>query len=260
MPIYQVDSFTSEPFRGNPAAVYLWDEAPDDRWRQQLAAEMNLSETAFLQRREDGFQLRWFTPIVEVDLCGHATLAAAHILWSEKYVPHDQEIVFHTLSGLLQARKQGEWIELEFPAEPPREIEAPEGLLDALGCEAQQVAVNRMDLLVEVADAEILLGLQPDFQALAQLNARGVIVTCPSDREGVDFLSRFFAPAVGVDEDPVTGSAHCGLSPYWAAKLGRNELTGYQASARGGLVKTILQGDKVLLGGQAVTVFRGDLC
>lgn len=261
--LFQVDAFTAQPFSGNPAAVYLLPEAREDRWLQQVASEMNLSETAFLQIRRDGFNLRWFTPAIEVALCGHATLASAHILWEEEYLQPDEEARFHTLSGLLIARRKGDWIELDFPARPILTSEVPAGLYEALGLTASDVRFagkNQFDYLVEVLTEEDVRGLKPDFVRLAAIEARGVIVTAQArDGQAYDFVSRFFAPQAGINEDPVTGSAHCCLAPYWSARLGRDTLVGYQASARGGIVRVHCAGERVLLGGQAVTVSRGIL-
>lgn len=255
----QVDAFTDTAFCGNPAAVCLLESPAPADWMQRVAAEMNLSETAFLVPRADGFDLRWFTPATEVELCGHATLASAHVLWEIGGLGLDQTARFHTRSGLLTAEREGAWIVLDFPATPPEPAEAPPGLIEALGVEPQRVARSRFDYLVEVAGEEIVRGLKPDSRALSRVPARGVIVTARSEEEEVDFVSRFFAPTVGVDEDPVTGSAHCSLAPYWRARLGRDALVGYQASARGGLVRVRVEGERVRLAGQAVTVLQGEL-
>jgi PhzF family phenazine biosynthesis protein len=257
--IYQVDAFTSRPFSGNPAAVCLLDSPPSEPWMQSVAAEMNLAETAFLTPRDDGFDLRWFTPTVEVDLCGHATLAAAHILWQIGVLSADTGARFHTRSGLLTARRSAGAIELDFPAEPAAACEPPAGLRDALGAVPHFTGRNRMDVLVEVESADILRRLRPDFRRLAEIEARGIIATCRSVEPDHDFLSRFFAPASGIDEDPVTGSAHCCLGPYWQQRLGLTSLTGYQASRRGGTVGVRMEGDRVILIGEAVTVMEGRL-
>ncbi len=257
--LIQVDAFTREPFRGNPAAVCVMAAPREQRWMQAVAQEMNLAETAFLHPEEGGYRLRWFTPNAEVDLCGHATLASAHVLWSEGHLSPEHTARFITRSGWLSAEKKGEWIELDFPAEPETRAEAPAGLLEALGVTPRYVGKNRFDYLVEVDSEEIVRGLKPDFRALAAIGMRGVIVTSRAVSASYDFVSRFFAPAFGVDEDPVTGSAHCGLAPYWAARLHKNEMTGYQASARGGIVRVRLSEPRVNLGGQAVTVMRGEL-
>lgn len=258
-PFTQVDAFTSEPFAGNPAAVVVSPAALDERLMQLVAREMNLSETAFLVPRADGFRLRWFTPEVEVELCGHATLASAHALWEEGHLPAGEIARFHTASGLLTARREGEWIELDFPARPERPVEAPAELLAALATEAVHVGKNVYDYLVEVADEAAVRALDPDMLALKRLGVRGIMVTARSSDPRFDFVSRFFAPGSGVDEDPVTGSAHCCLGPYWADRLGRDTLTGYQASERGGVVRVRVAGERVILQGQAVTVARGEL-
>jgi PhzF family phenazine biosynthesis protein len=259
--IYQVDAFTSEPFKGNPAAVLVLPEPPEDAWMQSVAVEMNLSETAFLIKTDEGYNLRWFTPGAEVALCGHATLASAHILWETGQLAPGETARFHTLSGLLTARQMDGWIELDFPAK----LENPAGempeLIDALGVQPSYVGVNPFDYLVVVDDEAVVRSLNPDFGKLAQLPVRGVIVTsrAASDSD-FDFISRFFAPAVGVPEDPVTGSAHCCLAPYWAGKLGKNEMLAYQASQRGGVLQVaVKENGRVLLRGQAVTVLKGEL-
>jgi predicted PhzF superfamily epimerase YddE/YHI9 len=262
--IYQVDAFTARPFAGNPAAVCPLPAAcfPEAGWMQALALEMNLSETAFLVRRGEGaeYALRWFTPAIEVELCGHATLASAHVLWETGAVAAAVPIRFHTLSGVLGAARRGEWIELDFPAEPASGLtEPPPGLRDLLGASPVWVGVNRFDLVVELEDEAAVRSLAPDFRRLAALPYRGLLVTARGAVPGYDVVSRFFAPASGVNEDPVTGSAHCCVGPYWSGRLGKNPLVGYQASARGGVVRMELAGDRVRLGGQAVTVLRGEL-
>jgi PhzF family phenazine biosynthesis protein len=258
--IHNVDAFTDRPFRGNPAAVCILKEPGDDGWRQDVAREMNLSETAFLEKRADGsYTLRWFTPSVEVDLCGHATLASAHILWESGELASGERAVFHTRSGILYALKKGDWIEMDFPSEPERPADAPAELIGALGVKALYTGRNRFDYLVEVDHEDTVRGLNPDMTRLKKVDMRGVIVTSRSRSAGYDFVSRFFAPAVGVDEDPVTGSAHCCLGPYWGGKLGKKTLGAYQASLRGGVLRVGLKGDRVLIGGQAVTVLRAEL-
>lgn len=260
MRLLQIDAFTSEPFRGNPAAVCLLDGDRDAEWMQSVAAEMNLSETAFLLRRDDGWSLRWFTPAVEVDLCGHATLASAHALWQEQLLREGETARFHTRSGLLTADRRGDWIELDFPDKVAEAIDPPEGLLEALGVsEPIWVGRNQFDYLVEVGSEEILDSLAPDHSRLRTLPVRGVIVTSRAAGGEYDFVSRFFAPGSGVDEDPVTGSAHCALAPYWAPRLGKTEFLAYQASRRGGVLRVRLAGDRVKLAGRAVTVLRGEL-
>lgn len=260
--ISTVDAFTDRPFRGNPAAVcpLLAGADWDPRWMQAVAAEMNLSETAFVRPREDGaFDLRWFTPVIEVELCGHATLAAAHAMWESGTLPAERAAIFHTRSGMLTARRRGGWIDMDFPAEPATASEAPPALTEALRVRPKFIGRNRMDYLVQVASEAELRGIDPDYRLLKNVTGRGVIVTSPSDTGDFDFVSRFFAPAAGIDEDPVTGSAHCCLGPYWAAKLGKTSMHAYQASPRGGIVGVEVKGDRVVLRGQAVTVARGEL-
>jgi len=257
--IFQVDAFTDRKFAGNPAAVCLLNEPRDEQWMQDVAREMNVSATAYLRRQDDGFQLRWFTTTVELALCGHGTLASAHVLSEMGQLKGMDEARFHTQSGLLTGRRLGDWIELDFPAKREERTEAPDGLERALGASAKYVGRNALDYLVEVESEKVLRGIQPDFAALKTLDVRGVIVTSLSDSTEYDFLSRFFAPRIGIDEDPVTGSAHCCLGPYWANYLKKNELTAYQASKRGGVVRLRVDGDRVYLSGQAVTVMRGEL-
>lgn len=254
-----VDAFADRPFAGNPAAVCLLDAPSDDAvWMQQVAVEMNLSETAFVAPADEAFSLRWFTPAMEVELCGHATLASAHALWEERMVPADEPIRFATLSGELTASPAAGAIQLDFPNEGPEEIYPPAELASVVGMPFSWVGSNRFDLLIEVGGEDAIRALSPDLKRLAEMDYRGMIVTAAGSGE-FDFVSRCFFPASGVDEDPVTGSAHCCLAPYWASKLGRNRLTGYQASKRGGVVVCRVEGDRVLLEGQAVTVVRGQL-
>jgi PhzF family phenazine biosynthesis protein len=226
---------------------------------QNVAREMNLSETAFLEKREDGFNLRWFTPTVEVELCGHATLASAHALWEIGYLNPKEQARFFTKSGLLTAALTDDWIEMNFPVEPETAASAPPDLSRALGVGFTYVGKNRFDYLVEIDSEESIRRINPDFSLLATIPMRGVIVTSPSSSTEYDFVSRFFAPQVGVNEDPVTGSAHCCLGPYWGARLGKHETVGYQVSSRGGIVRVRMDKDRVYLGGQAVTVLRGEL-
>jgi predicted PhzF superfamily epimerase YddE/YHI9 len=265
-PLFQADSFTAEPFAGNPAAVCLLEpgEDADPGWMQQVAAEMNLSETAFLAPGAGpaAYGLRWFTPTVEAELCGHATLASAHVLWTEGLVPAGQTIRFDTVSGPLAARPGPDaTIWLDFPATPAEPVDPPPGLVDGLGAEAPRwVGLGRLDYLVELEDEAAVRALAPDPRRLDWLGSRGAIVTAAAAAPGgYDFVSRYFAPGAGIDEDPVTGSAHCALGPFWAGRLGRDQLTGFQASARGGLVQVRPDGDRVHLGGRAVTVLRGQL-
>ena len=257
--IFQVDAFTDRPFAGNPAGVCVLAKAVDDAWMQNLANEMNLSETAFLHQHKDGYNLRWFTPKVEVDLCGHATLAGAHILWEVGYLAADKEARFSTRSGLLTAVRKDTWIELNFPSEPEEKTTAPENLLQALGVSANYVGRNRFDYLLEVDSEETVRNLKPDFTLLGSISARGFMVTSRSASPEYDFVSRFFAPAAGINEDPVTGSAHCCLGPYWKKRIGKKEFTAIQVSSRGGVVRVRLEGDRVVLGGQAVTVMKAEL-
>ena len=253
-----VDAFTATAFHGNPAAVCLLDAPADAGWMQRVAAELNLSETAFAVARPDGtVDLRWFTPTVEVDLCGHATLATTHVL--------GRDVVFHTRSGELRCTvpRPGR-VEMDLPAAATTEVSEPAGLAAALGAHVLSVHDGGFDLLVELGSPEVVRGLTPDLRALAALPHRGVVVTAAGGADGVDCTSRFFGPAVGVDEDPVTGSAHCALAPFWAARTGRSTLRGRQASARGGMIDMRLElagphGDRVHLGGSAITVWRGEL-
>jgi predicted PhzF superfamily epimerase YddE/YHI9 len=261
LPLYIVDAFTAHRFSGNPAAVCLLDRNREPNWMQSVAAEMNLSETAFLLPEINGWRLLWFTPKIEVDLCGHATLAAAHVLWATAALRREQPAVFHTRSGRLTCINSESWIEMDFPAEPAVDIPAPDGILAALCLEGIAIAIirNRFDCLVEVPDETAVRQSAPDMRLLSQLPVRGTILTVRSDDSHYDFISRFFAPSVGVDEDPVTGSAHCFLAPHWSPKLGKQKMRGYQASPRGGIVGVELRADRVLLSGQAVTVMRGEL-
>jgi PhzF family phenazine biosynthesis protein len=258
IPLFQVDAFTERPFAGNPAAVCLLPSWKEDRWLQAVARDMNLSETAFLVKQPDHFDLRWFTPKVEVDLCGHATLASAHVLWQQGQATSD-EIRFSTRSGILKAIRHGDDIELDFPVKPETPADAPSGLLEALGASAKYVGKNQFDYLVEVESEAALRRLAPDFKRLATVPVRGIIVTSQSANPKFDFVSRFFAPASGVDEDPVTGSAHCCLGDFWRKRLGKTEFVAFQASARGGVVKVRVQGDRAFLGGRAVIVAKGEL-
>ena len=258
--ILTVDAFAEGPFQGNPAGVCFLTEPAEERWMQAIAAEMNLSETAFLAPVEDGYHLRWFTPTVEVALCGHATLASAHALWLTERLPTEVDARFHTKSGLLLARRTTDGaIVLDFPSNPPQAAEMPEGLAQALGVEAKWVGRSHFDYLVQVASAATVRSLEPDIRGLAGLDVRGVIVTAAAGDERYDFISRFFAPAAGVDEDPVTGSAHCTLAPFWSERLGKTAMTGFQASARGGVVGVEMAGERVLLTGRAVAILRGQI-
>lgn len=258
--IIQVDAFTAEPFRGNPAAVCVLPQPAGEGWMQNVAREMNLSETAFLYPQAEGFNLRWFTPATEVELCGHATLASAHVLWEMGHLPTGAQARFYTHSGLLTARRDGGWIEMDFPAEPAAEASPPPNLLKALGVTSTYyVGKNRFDYLVEVDSEETVRHLQPDMALLNTVDCRGVIVTSRASTPGYDFVSRCFAPQVGVPEDPVTGSAHCCLGPFWQSQFKKDAFVAYQASARGGVVRVRVNRDRVILGGQAVTIWRGEL-
>lgn len=264
IPCFQVDAFTDKPFSGNPAAVcLLTQEGAEVSWMQQVAAEMNLAETAFLRPLDEpGFyELRWFTPEIEVDLCGHATLASAFVLWDQGVVSKGRELRFQTRSGILTATMRDDAIELNFPSSPPQEHLVTEGLLEALGLTGTPTFSGRAGWfeLIVIESADEIRGLVPDFRQLRALPAACALVTAPSDRDGIDFISRFFAPGAGVDEDPVTGSAHCVLGPYWAKRLGKNPLVGYQASKRGGIVRVRVLGERTVLGGQAVLVWKGEL-
>jgi len=259
MRLYHVDAFAEAPFTGNPAAVCVLTGPRGEGWMQAVAQEMNLSETAFVHPDGAAFGLRWFTPVAEVDMCGHATLATAHVLWEIGSLRPEDDARFNTASGLLSAARRGEEIELDFPARPPEKTEAPPGLADALGATPRFVGRSRADLLVEVDSADVVRGLRPDFAALLELPVRGVMVTSADSSGAYDFISRFFAPAVGVNEDPVTGSSHCCLGPYWGERLGKTRLVAHQASRRGGVVRVRLAGDRVRLGGHAITIVRGEL-
>jgi PhzF family phenazine biosynthesis protein len=257
--LYHVDAFADRVFAGNPAAVCLLAKPAAEKWMQSLAGEMNLSETAFVHPEGSEFRLRWFTPKLEVSLCGHATLASAHVLWEERVVPLARHIVFHTKSGKLVASRRGDRIELDFPARPAVRINPPKGLCEALGVSPKYVGRSKDDYLLEIQDEDQLRRLAPDYGRLAKVDTRGAIVTCRSKSKEYDFISRFFAPAVGVNEDPVTGSSHCCLAIFWGRRLGRTEMVGYQASSRGGVVSVRVRGRRVFLGGRAVTVLAGEL-
>jgi predicted PhzF superfamily epimerase YddE/YHI9 len=262
IPISTVDAFTDEAFRGNPAGVCIIQEDRDSQWMQRVAAEMNLSETAFVRRRAsgDGFDLRWFTPTMEVSLCGHGTLATSHTLWESGVLDQDEDAVFHTLSGVLRAHRDGDWIELDFPRIDPTTYNLPPGCADALGGAPVWTGRDPTKLLVELHDSDTVRNMQPDFAYIRGMkDAYGVVVTARSDNPAYDFVSRFFAGGAGIDEDPVCGSAHCMLGPYWAQKLGKTEMMAWQCSARGGAVRVRVLKNRVMLGGQAVTTLRGQL-
>jgi PhzF family phenazine biosynthesis protein len=257
--IYQVDAFTSQAFAGNPAAVCIMSSPAPEAWMRDVAREMNLSETAFLAPTGDGFSLRWFTPTTEVELCGHATLASAHVLWETGVLRPEAQARFRTLSGSLTAERKGDWIELDFPAKPEEPVTPWDELVTGLAITPRYVGKSQFDYLVEADSEPTVRSLDPDFTLLKRTKARGVIVTARAEGGEFDFVSRFFAPGAGVNEDPVTGSAHCVLGPFWAKRLGKTDFLAYQASARGGIVKVRLVDNRVKLGGQAVTVMRGEL-
>ncbi|NEO31798.1 MAG: PhzF family phenazine biosynthesis protein [Symploca sp. SIO3C6] len=259
--IIQVDAFTDKTFAGNPAVVCVLPAPQTDDWMQKVAQEMNLSETAFLVKLADGYNLRWFTPLVEVPICGHATLASAHVLWSEGHLSTDQAIRFHTKSGLLIAKQQDDWIELDFPVNNSKATSTSPELSQALGVSMQSVVKNSLGYLVKVESEDLVRQMQPDFTKLGTLSVDGVIVTSIANNNSeYDFVSRFFAPKLGINEDPVTGAAHCCLAPFWRDQLGKDELLAYQASSRGGIVKVrYAGGERVFLGGKAVSVLRGEL-
>jgi len=258
IPLYTVDSFTHERFSGNPAGVCLMMTQRDEKWMQAVAREVNVSETAFVVPKGADFYLRWFTPAVEVDLCGHATLASAHVLWESGKLDPTIPARFHTKSGLLTCTRKDDWILMDFPSKPPAAAPASPELASAVGVPSVWSGKGDTDWLLELESEEAVRALKPDLALLRKLPIRGLIVTARA-RKGCDFVSRFFAPRVGVDEDPVTGSAHCVLAPYWGAKLKKTELLGWQVSQRGGVVRMSLKDQRVLLGGQAVTIVRGEL-
>jgi PhzF family phenazine biosynthesis protein len=259
IPFFLVDSFTNTPFRGNPAGVVLLDSPADAAWMQAVAMEMNQAETAFVHPMEGGFGLRWFTPTVEVDLCGHATLASAHVLWQSSRLRPEQAARFHTRSGWLTCRRVGDEVEMDFPAVPVEPVEPPRDVLDALGVASAKVLRNKMDYMVVLDAEQAVRDLRPNYPAVAQIPCRGVIVTAAASSSDFDFVSRFFAPQSGIPEDPVTGSAHCALGSYWSQVLAKNPVRGYQASPRGGFVTVTVRGERVLLRGSAVTVVTGEL-
>jgi len=257
--IYHVDAFSESIFSGNPAAVCILPEPREDTWMQRLAQELNLSETAFLHKRGDGYNLRWFTPLVEVDLCGHATLASAHTLWEQGLLGANEVARFHTHSGLLKAERRGEWIELDFPALPDREVPIPKGMARALGVRPKYLGRSRFDYIAEVESEVTVRKIKPNFTLLSALPIRGLIVTAKAKTPPYDFVSRFFAPRAGINEDPVTGSSHSVLGPFWKSRLGKSELLAYQASKRGGVLRVRVGDRRVFIGGKAVTVFRVEL-
>lgn len=259
IPIIQVDAFTDKPYHGNPAAVCLLSKPMDDAWLRDVANEMNLSETAFLLPEKDHWRLRWFTPTVEVDLCGHATLASAHVLWEMGKLKKTEPARFETRSGLLTATRNEGWIELDLPSDPAEEVEAPAELVEALHTPIAHTAQGKFDYLVEVETEQMVRDLAPDVRLLGELTTRGICVTAPASTKGYDFVSRFWAPGAGIGEDPVTGSAHCMIGPWWANRLHKERMTAWQISRRGGVLRVTVAGDRVRLGGQAITVLKGEL-
>ncbi len=252
MKVYTVDAFTNGPHSGNPAAVCILEKEIPERTKQKIASRANLSETAFLIKKDAVFELRWFTPEAEVDLCGHATLASAHILFTLGIIPETEDAVFSTKSGVLTARRKSDLIEMDFPSEDPWEVEVPEDLLMAIPSVPLYVGRNRFDYIALYESEETVRSAVPDLTCIGRLDSRGLIITSVSSSRRYDFVSRFFAPSVGIDEDPVTGSSHCCLCPFWSRRLGKKELTGYQASKRGGLVHTRLLEKRVCLSGKAI--------
>ena len=257
--ITHVDAFADRPFAGNPAAVCLLQEAPPAAWMQAVAAELNLPATAFLVRRGAGFDLRWFSPAAELALCGHATLASAHVLWETGELGEDEQARFQTRGGLLIAGRRDGWIEIDLPARPDEPVAAPPELIAAIGVEPRYVGRNELDYLVELPGEAAVRALQPDLVRLAQIEMRVLIVTARASTPPYDVVSRFFAPSMGIPEDPVTGSAHCCLGPFWSRRLGKDAFLAYQASQRGGTLRVRVAGDRVILGGQAVTILQGEL-
>jgi PhzF family phenazine biosynthesis protein len=257
--IFQIDAFTDRRFGGNPAGVCILEKQADERWMQDVAMEMNVAETAFVHPIEQGWSLRWFTPTLEVDLCGHATIATTHAMLETGRLRDEEAVYFVTKSGRLSARRHDGWIELDFPSTPAAPITPPPGLTEALGAELKFVGRSRFDYLVELKSSAIVRDLRPDMARLARIQSRGVIITAAGDEPDVDFVSRFFAPQSGVDEDPVTGSSHCALAPYWSGRAGKTAMMARQLSRRGGVIRVRLAGDRVFIAGQAITTLRGEL-
>jgi len=256
---FVVDAFTDRPFAGNPAGVALLEEWRDKEWLQNVAMEMNLSETAFLVANANGFDLRWFTPTAEVDLCGHATLASAVVLAELEKLADRGRVTFSTRSGALTVERRGSLFVMDFPALKTVPCEPPPGLLESLNEKALYIGQSKFDFLIEFESEEVIRSIKPNFITLANVKCRGVVVTAKSDHPQFDFISRFFGPAVGINEDPVTGSAHCILGPYWGSRLGKSKMVGFQASSRGGVVQVELRGERVMLGGKGVIFARGNI-
>ena len=258
-PIYIVDAFTDKAFKGNPAAVCLPKEDVDSSWMQNVAAEMNLSETAFLRKSIKGFNIRWFTPEVEVDICGHATLASAHVLWESSFLEKGEKAIFNSKSGILTAEKKNKEIELNFPSMPIKDISGTEKLQEVLGTNVIYEGKAKGYYIFEVESEKMVKNLKPNFSALEKITDCGVIVTSNSTSDEFDFVSRFFAPAYGINEDPVTGSAHCVLGPHWREKLNKKSMRAFQASERGGVLRIRVEDERVYIAGKAVTVLKGEL-
>lgn len=257
IPIYQVDAFTHAPFSGNPAAVCVLTDPVNEETMQNIAAENNLAETAFITRGSDEWLIRWFTPVTEVDLCGHATLASAYVVLNI-LEPQSDEVTFRSRTmGTLIVRKRGELLELDFPADQVRECALPDLVRDSLGKDPRECYMGRSDYMLLFDSESDILALKPDFRKLALADGRGVIVTAPGS--DVDFVSRFFAPQAGIDEDPVTGSAHTTLTPFWSARLGRQKMKARQLSARGGLLVCTDNGDRTLIAGRAILYLKGEI-
>lgn len=259
MEIVHVDAFTDSPFSGNPAAVVLLDANKSTQWMQNIASELMLPETAFVKKEQETFSIRWFTPVQEEELCGHATLASSHVIWEEGLADKGQELCFSSKSGVLKAKQVDKWIELNFPAEPAEELPTVDPtFIKAFGERPLLVARNRLDYLLLFPD-DTISKLKPDFSLLKKIKSRGFIATCLSTNSDFDFISRFFSPSDNIPEDPVTGSAHCCLAPFWAPRLGKNSFHAYQASRRGGELKVHLSDSRVYLQGKAVSVFKGEI-
>lgn len=259
IPLYQVDAFTHDLFKGNPAAVCLLDKSMKDSWLQAVAREMNLSETAFLLQQRGGYTLRWFTPKMEVDLCGHATLASSFVLFEKGLVKNGNEIKFFTRSGELKASQKNGWITLDFPRFGESAYEVPLELIHSLGIRPICAIRSGENVIIEVASTMEVYEMKPNYLEMIKTPLHGIAVTARSDGKKYDFVSRYFAPWVGINEDPVTGSVHACLGPYWGKRLGKDKMIAYQASERGGVIKVELSGERVLLSGQAVMVFEGFL-
>ena len=258
MKFFVVDAFTSKLFSGNPAAVFILEEPISDQLMQQIASEINLSETAFVVKKGSSFDLRWFTPTKEVDLCGHATLASSHILWEQKILSESEIAEFSTRSGVLTAKKSSDFISMDFPSDEVKNIDSID-IFKELNLEPTFIGRTSFDYFLEVSTPELVMNYNPMFEIISKLDSRGLIVTSKSNSDSYDFVSRFFAPQSGVPEDPVTGSAHCSLGTYWYKKLGKSDLIGYQASVRGGIVKVKVEENRVILSGSAVTVIKSEL-